>query len=107
MKILFLMNHIIMGGLEKVLLQYMDVLCARGVKCTVLVKIKVTDEYFLNFFKGHNIKVIEIIKTEWHSHVKKRMNRWLICLRFWWHVNVNNAVVDFANFSFLDELRNV
>lgn len=36
MKILFLMNHIIMGGLEKVLLQYLDSMSKRGIKVTVI-----------------------------------------------------------------------
>lgn len=104
MKILFLMNHIIMGGLEKVLLQYLDVLCAKGMQCTVLSQDKVTDTYFLDFFKKHNVKFSELRNTKTHSHVKKPVNKLLNRLTVRRLVNRNDVVIDFANFSYTREL---
>ena len=61
MKIVFLMNHIIMGGLEKVLLQYLIGLIDLGNTVIVISKEKVVDNYFLSFFAEHNITIIDNI----------------------------------------------
>ena len=101
------MNHIIMGGLEKVLLQYLDVLSARGFKCTVLSKEKITDSYFLDFFNEHDIKVVELKKIKTHSHLKKSLQKCLRWIKFHRCICTNDVIVDFANFSFSNELKGV
>lgn len=109
MKILFLMNHIIMGGLEKVLLEYLCQLDSSGYDVVVLSKEKVTDDYFLGFFNQHNIKLIDDIFSEKKAHffVKKRINKFLQKKKLNNLFKSSDCIIDFANFSFHNELKNV
>lgn len=102
MKLLFLMNHVIMGGLEKVLLQYLTILRAQGIECVVVSRDKVTDEYFLKSFNALGVKLVQL-KKPGHSFVFKIINRYVRRIK----LHKYTAVIDFANFAFKDELQNV
>lgn len=95
-RILFLMDHMIMGGLEKVLLQYLEILHQKNIQCTVISKEIVTDDYFLDFFRRHKIKFIELKK---HKFFRK--------LKLYWYLYTKDIIINFDNFSFFNTLRNI
>lgn len=107
MKVLFLMNHIIMGGLEKVLLQYIDYLNASGEQVTVLSRETVSDKYFLDFFKSHNINLVILNNHKPHFFLNKIFAKCLAAIRLHKNISKNDVIVDFANFSFIKELKKV
>ena len=59
------MNQIVMGGIEKILLQYLSELRDKY-NISVLSRNKVTDTYFLNYFKQNNC-----FKKRFESSCKK------------------------------------
>ena len=101
------MNHIIMGGLEKVLLQYLDSMSNRGIKVTVLSREKVTDQYFLNFFKARKIKLIVLNKHNWHFFINKIISKYTCKIKLNRIIHAHDTIVDFANFTFFNELSHV
>lgn len=110
MKILILMNHIIMGGLEKVLLQYLDSMNKCGIKVTVLSREKVTDPYFLDFFKTRKINLIILNKHNGHNRhffINKIISKYTRKIKLNRIVHAHDTIIDFANFSFANELQNI
>lgn len=105
----FLMNQVIMGGLEKVLLQYIVELQKNGIKCVVISKTKVTDKYFLNFFKENGVKLADDIRpfADPHFFIKKLINKIWIKHNLKKHLSKTDCVVDFANFSFSKYLKSI
>ena len=101
------MNHIIMGGLEKVLLQYLTGLADLGNTVIVISKEKVVDNYFLSFFAEHNITIIDNIfpKKQPHFFVRKKFQRFLTNRRLNKIFNSVDCIIDFANFSFSRHLE--
>ena len=107
MKLLFLMNHIIMGGLEKVLLQYVDSLTQHGINITVLSREKVTDQYFIDFFKTRNINLVTLNKHNWHFFINKIISKYVCRIKLNYIIRKYDTIIDFANFTFFNELKNV
>lgn len=107
MKLLFLMNHIIMGGLEKVLLQYVDSLTQHGIKVTVLSREKVTDQYFIDFFKTRNINLVILNKHNWNFSINKIISKYVRRIKLNHIIRKYDTIIDFANFTFFNELKNV
>ena len=101
------MNHIIMGGLEKVLLQYLDSMSKRGIKVTVLSREKVTDPYFIDFFRTRKINLVIINKHNWHFFINKIISKYTRKMKLKRIIHAHDTIIDFANFSFADELQNV
>ena len=101
------MNHIIMGGLEKVLLQYLIGLIDLGNTVIVISKEKVVDNYFLSFFAEHNITIIDNIfpKKQPHFFIRKKFQRFLINYKLNKIFNSVDCIIDFANFSFSRHLE--
>ena len=61
-RVCFLMYQIITGGIEKCLIRILEKLSpAEKYDFCVVSKKKVTEQYFLDFFKKHNIKLIELM----------------------------------------------
>ena len=113
--IVFCMNQIVMGGIEKILLQYLSELRDKY-NISVLSRNKVTDTYFLNYFKQNNIKLIDNIAVPRMQHIhfflwkillkpikiiSKKINNYKAIL------NKFDIIIDFCNFSFEPELRNI
>lgn len=107
MKILFLMNHIIIGGLEKVLLQYLDSMSKRGIKVTVLSREKVTDPYFIDFFRTRKIDLEILNKHNAHFFLNKIVSKYMRKRKLHHVIGKHDIVIDFANFTFFSELRNI
>lgn len=62
-KIAFLLQKVIMGGVEKVLIEYIkEIKKQTNWEISVYSDDKVTDKYFLNFFKNNNIKLKDYFK---------------------------------------------
>ena len=107
MKILFLMNHIIMGGLEKVLLQYLDSMQKAGVNVTVLSCEKVTDQYFIDFFRTRKIDLEILNKHNAHFFLNKIVSKYMRKRKLRHIIGMHDIVIDFANFTFFEELKNI
>lgn len=116
-KIVFCLSHIMMGGVEKILCQYlMEMKKHPEFDLVVLSKRPVTDSYFIDFFRQHNIRLIDDKNREINFHPHFFM--WKILMkpvkiftrylsgykRFFKSADV---IIDFCNFSFENELRNV
>lgn len=115
--IVFCMNQIVMGGIEKILLQYLSELRDKY-NISVLSRNKVTDTYFLNYFKQNNIKLIDNIAVPRMQHIHFFL--WKILLKpirvisrkinnynYKAILNKFDIIIDFCNFSFEPELRNI
>lgn len=105
MKILFCMNQIIMGGIEKVLCQYIDIIkdIYKDAEIKVISKSEVKEQIFIDFFKRKNISLL-------CSHYDyNKYNKWYKSLVKYWHLywlfNEQDLIIDFANFSFVKELK--
>lgn len=116
-RILFCMNHIIMGGLEKVLCQYLLPLKAmRNIEVSVVSKEKVTEPYFIDFFRTNKIELIDdfvTIKRKKIGFIKlggskrKVLNNIINALK-WKKLKKNHDIfIDFANFSFSEEFKTI
>lgn len=112
MKIIFCLNHVVMGGVEKVLCQYLSELVKyENIECTVLCKQKIRDSYFIDFFRKNNIRYIDGILLE-----KRRffLSKWfckiynfLMKRRIVKILNQFDVVFDFFNFCCATEMKNV
>lgn len=94
-----------MGGVEKILCQYImglkkNVLC----EITVFSQKKVTEKYFLDFFKMHEVKLVDDVfekKPGLFSKLFHSFNKYCKCYRLF---NSYDVIIDFANFAFHKEL---
>ena len=112
MKIVFCMYQMIMGGVEKVLCQYLSELSKyKDIECTVLCKKKILEPYFIDFFSKNNIHYIDGIFLErrwfflfniYRKFYNKYRRRWVAK-----YLNQFDVVVDFFNFCALSEIKNV
>ena len=102
-KLLFCVNHMIMGGAEKVLCEYIKVLNT-NYRITVVSKKKITEQYFLDFFKQKNIKLIDNFDFVGKKNLikKVRYKIWLNKL-----FSKQDLIMDFVNCSWYKELRHV
>ncbi|SFS89138.1 Glycosyl transferases group 1 [Succinivibrio dextrinosolvens] len=105
------MNHIIMGGVEKVLCQYLLALCNKHqYDLTVVSKKEITDPYFIDFFGRQKIKLYDKIfchRNKTHPFLL-RLFHFILYKITWQHIiNNNDIFIDFANCSFFYELKNI
>ncbi len=105
----FLLPQIIMGGVEKVLLQYIIGLQKNGITPVVISKTKVTDQYFLDFFRDHNIKLIDDICLfrDPHFFLKKWLNRIGLVCKLKLLLLHSDFVIDFANCFFSRYIKHI
>ncbi len=111
-RLLFCMPQIIMGGVEKVLLIYMEQLQALGeYDCGVVCLTPVTDSFFLNFFEKHHfpLHIIGVTipsktgKGFWARRVREyhKFCIWRTVKRTLpVFVAQYDVIIDFHNFSF-------
>lgn len=111
-KILFCMHHIVMGGLEKVLCQYLlELKKDKDIDLCVISKQKITDNYFINFFKHNDIMLIDGIWYEppkVHFYLFKKLVKIYARFRnmfFIRHLYGYDVYIDFANFSYNKEFQ--
>ncbi len=109
--ILFCVDRVVMGGIAKVLLNYLSQLNSMGYKCKVASLTDVSDSYFLQYFVEHSIELCVV-----GIHVPPRRRRnflacWIYRMRreaakiptrfalveYAWDCDV---VIDFCNFGF-------
>lgn len=109
MKIVFLMNHIIMGGLEKVLVQYVCGLKEHGIEPIVFSKEKVTEPYFIKLFQENNITLIDDVFPKKHSKffINKLISKAITLSKLRKVLNSCDYIIDFANFSFNKYIKNI
>ena len=79
--VLFCVDKVVMGGIAKVLLNYLCQLSITGYKCKVASLLDVCDSYFLQYFAEHSIeyRVVGV-----HTSPRKRRNflaRWIYRMR--------------------------
>ncbi|MBR2482922.1 MAG: glycosyltransferase [Alphaproteobacteria bacterium] len=114
-RIVFCMNQIVMGGIEKILLQYLSELRDKY-DITVLSRHKVSDKYFLDYFTSNGIHLIDDISVHPEKHIHFFL--WKILLKpiriltrkrnnYQYILNKFDIIIDFCNFSFEPELRNI
>lgn len=111
-RILFSMNHIIMGGIEKVLCQYLLALKnLSNIDLSVICKEKVVDTYFLEFFKNNQIRLIDnfTYKKNRFLFIKiGKKKRDFINKIIWFFLKFKGDIfIDFANFSYLEEFKEI
>lgn len=102
MKIVFLMNHIIMGGLEKVLCEYVKAINEYDdVDVVVISQRRVKESFFLDFFETHNITLIDNIFPQHRAHffLCKRIRKIVIKRKLQKLFDKCDVIIDFANFS--------
>ena len=112
MKIVFCMYQMIMGGVEKVLCQYLSELSKyKDIECTVLCKKKILEPYFIDFFSKNNIHYIDGIFLDrrrfflfniYRKFYNKYRRRWVAK-----YLNQFDVVVDFFNFCCSAQMKNV
>ena len=110
---LFLMSGMIMGGIEKVLLSYMEELQASGrYDCGVVNFTPVTDPFFLDFFMRHHIPLHIVGRPAQKGKEGGKRGFWARrigeCRKFraWWTVKHRlpvlaeqyDVIIDFHNF---------
>ena len=112
MKIVFCMHHMVMGGVEKVLCQYLTELAKYdNVAVTVICQRKIDDLYFIDFFNKKHIHYVDGIFMkkrrfflfDWYRKIynkfmKRRVQKIL---------NQFDVVLDFCNCCCASELKKV
>lgn len=116
-RILFCMNHIIMGGLEKVLCQYLLALKKYpNIKVSVVSKEKVIDPYFIDFFKKNKIMLFDnfisfqkkkFLFIKLGDNKRKLINKIANSLKWQRLILENDIFIDFANFSYAEEFSEI
>ncbi|MDW2994950.1 MAG: glycosyltransferase [Alphaproteobacteria bacterium] len=102
MKIVFLMNHIVMGGLEKILCEYVKAINEYdGIEVIVVSQHRVKESFFLDFFKTYNITLIDNIFPRHRAHfvLRKLIRNVVIKRKLQKLFDKYDIIIDFANFS--------
>lgn len=112
MKIVFCLKQMVMGGVEKVLCQYLSELVKyKGINCTVFCQYKIKEPYFIEFFKKNNIHYIDgvflsknrFFLCDWVRKIYNKLMRYRISKI----LNQYDVILDFFNFCNARELKNV
>ena len=115
--LLFFMNQIVMGGVEKVLLTYLRRLQDTGkYTCAVVCLTQVKDPFFLNFFKEQKIPLYVVDKKIKQRRKRNFIARWIYRIyrtRMEYDINRSlerlaagfGVLIDFHNFACASYLR--
>lgn len=113
-RIIFCLPHIVMGGLEKVLCEYLlELKKDHEFDLCVISKKRVIDSFFIDFFKSNDIKLVDDI---WYNKPKVHffLFKWFINIyaklkkyKFFRFFNSFDIYIDFANFAYRDELKKI
>ena len=109
-KLIFAVDQIIMGGVEKVAKTLLPML-TKKYDVTVLVHQKITDEYFLTFFKQNNITVLNPFsdkpKTFWKRKIWKMITRRIEKYKLKRLLKSADIFLDYKNFYWADYIKNI
>lgn len=102
------MPHIIMGGTEKVLCEYLLLYKKYNIRVDVLSIKKVTESYFIKFFLENNIKLIDNLDTK-GKYILRVVEKCILKQKIIDVCKHYDVIIDFSNLSFsryIDTLSN-